>query len=318
MSLWFNSGFTMSKLIAIVGPTAVGKTEVAIECALLLHGEIVSADSMQVYRGMDIGTAKPTAEQRARVPHHLIDLVGPDEEFSVAIYRERAEAVIDDLFRRGRRPLLVGGSGLYVRAVTGKWGMTLAPRDAALRKRMQDEAREKGIEALHTRLAGIDPETAAKISSRDEKRIIRALEVFETTGSPMSHFHRLDRARQPKYNAVMIGLTLPRSLLYARIEERIDRMMEAGLLEEVKSLREKGYPSGLVSMKALGYSHLLSYLEGEVDLETAVKLFKRNTRRFAKRQMTWFRAEPGIHWLEVEGRSPAETAQEIVRIAEKD
>jgi len=304
-------------LLVIVGPTAVGKTAVAIECALLLNGEIISADSMQVYRGMDSGTAKPTPAQRALLPYHLIDVVSPDEDFSVAIYKARAEAIIDDIFHRGRQPILVGGSGLYIKAVTGTWGLTIAPRDAALRCRLQEEAQEKGLRALHERLMQIDPEAAARISSRDEKRLLRALEVFEITGLPMSHFHRLDRHRQPKYNSLMIGLTLPRQALYARIEERIDRMMQAeGFLEEVRGLLRRGYHRGLISMKALGYAHLASHLAGEVDLEAAVKLFKRDSRRFAKRQLTWFRAQPDIHWLEVQGRSPSEIAQEIIEIFE--
>jgi tRNA dimethylallyltransferase len=284
---------------------------VGIECALLLNGEIVSADSMQVYRGMDIGTAKPSAEQRRHVPHHLIDVVNPDEEFSVALYKEKAERVIDDILPRGRRPILVGGSGLYVRAVTGQWRMTAAPKDEAFRERLRNEAREQGLAALHARLREVDPESAARIPLSDEKRLLRALEVFETTGLPISHFHRLDCAHKPKYDVSMIGLTLPRPSLYARIEARIDKMMVRGLLQEVERLREKGCHAGLVSMKALGYSHLLRCLAGEFALETAVRLFKRDTRRFAKRQMTWFRAEPSIHWLDIEGRSPAEAAKEI-------
>jgi len=310
-------GFTSRPqiLLVIVGPTAVGKSEVAIGCARLLNGEIVSADSMQVYRGLDIGTAKPTAAQRALVPHHLIDVVSPDEDFSVAIYKARAEAIIDDIFPRGRQPILVGGSGLYIKAVTGTWGLTIAPRAPALRQRLQNEVQEKGLRALHERLMRIDPEAAARISPSDEKRLLRALEVFEITGLPISHFHRLDRHRQPKYNSLMIGLTLPRQALYARIEERVDRMMEAyGFLEEVKGLLQRGYHRGLVSMRALGYAHIASHLAGEVDLEAAVKLFKRDSRRFAKRQLTWFRNQPDIHWLDVEGRSPSEVAKESVKI----
>lgn len=301
-----------NRLLAIVGPTAVGKTAVGIECALRLNGEIVSADSAAIYRGMDLGTAKPTPEERAKVAHHLIDLIDPDEEFSVAQYKARAEAAIDDILRRGKEPLLVGGSGLYVRAVVGRWGMTLAPRDNELRERLQTEAREKGLAALHARLAEIDPESAVRISVADEKRVIRALEVHEITGLPMSHFHRLDRARQPRYDSTIIGLTLARDRLYRRIEERIERMLQAGLLEEVARLREKGYHTGLTSMKALGYAHLLAHLEGKYDLPTAVELLKRDSRRFAKRQLTWFRAEEGIRWIDVGDRSAADVAEEIV------
>ena len=301
-------------LLAIVGPTAVGKTEVGLECARRLAGEIVSADSMQVYREMDLGTAKPNIEQLATAPHHLIDVIAPDGEFSVALFKEWAEAAIDEIFARGHQPILVGGSGLYVRAVVGHWGMTVAPRDAALRERLGQEAQAEGLASLHARLAQVDPEAAGKISPNDEKRIIRALEVYELTGQPMSAFHRQDQGREPKYRSVIVGLELPRLLLYARIDARVDQMLAAGLLEEVQRLQAQGYGPALVSMKAIGYSHLLRYLAGEWDLPTAVETFKRDTRRFAKRQMTWFRSEPGIIWLDIAGLSAAQVADEIVRL----
>jgi len=302
-----------SRLLVIVGPTAVGKTAVGIECARRLSGEIVSADSMQVYRGMDIGTAKPTAEERALVPHHLFDSADPKEDFSVALYKEKAETAIDDIFSRGRQPILVGGSGLYVKAVIGPMGLTIAPKDADLRVRLQEEARKKGLEALHLRLARIDPEAATRIAPADEKRIIRALEVYELTGFPISHFHRLDRERSAKYQTFVAGLSLPRPVLYERIEARIDQMLAAGLLEEVAGLLSKGCHPGLISMKALGYSHLARHLAGEWDWETMVTRFKQDTRRFAKRQMTWFRAMPEVRWWETDNLTPADAAEKIIK-----
>jgi tRNA dimethylallyltransferase len=301
------------RLLAIVGPTAVGKTAVTLVCARLLGGEIVSADSMQVYRGMDIGTAKPTPEEMAAVPHHLIDVVDPDADFSVGLYKEMAETAIEDIFRRGRQPILVGGSGMYVRAITGTWGMTRAPKDEALRERLREEARTAGLPALHARLAAVDPDAATRIPPADEKRIIRALEVYELTGTTINQFHQLDQQKEPAYDTCMVGLTIPRADLNARIETRIDQMMQAGLLDEVARLRAAGYDSHHTSMKAIGYSHLLSYLNGDLDLDETLRLFKRDTRRFAKRQMTWFRAEPEIRWVDVQHRMPAEVAEIIVQ-----
>lgn len=315
------------RLLAIVGPTAVGKTDVAIECARLLTrsehgrraGEIISADSVQVYRGMDIGSAKASPEQRASIPHHLIDVVDPDTDFSVGLYKELAETAINDILTRGKQPILVGGSGMYVRSITGTWGMTGAPKDEAVRERLRTEAREYGLTALYARLMRVDPEAAERIPPADEKRIIRALEVCELTGLPITHYHRLDQQKTPAYNTVMVGLTLPRPVLYARIDERIDRMMAAGFLAEVERLHAAGCSPDLVSMKSLGYAHLLSYLSGAETLEAAIERFKRNTRRFAKRQMTWFRAEKDIHWIDVSDRDAVDVAAESVALfANKD
>jgi tRNA dimethylallyltransferase len=301
------------RLLVIVGPTAVGKTAVGIECARRLGGEIVSADAMQIYRGMDIGTAKPTVEERALVPHHLFDIADPQADFSVALYKELAEAAIDDIFSRSRQPILVGGSGLYVKAVIGRMGLTIAPKDPDLRVRLQNEAREKGLGTLHLRLARIDPEAAARIAPADEKRIIRALEVYELTGLPISHFHRLDRERTPKYRTFVAGLSLSRPVLYEKIETRIDQMLAAGLLEEIARLLAEGCHPGLISMKALGYSHLARHLAGELDWETTVARFKQDTRRFAKRQLTWFRAMPEVRWWEMDNLTPVEAAEKIIK-----
>ena len=301
------------RLLAIVGPTATGKTEVGLLLAEALEGEVVSADSMHVYRGMDIGTAKPTPDQQARVRHHLIDVIEPDEPFSVAEYRDRADAALADIWGRGRQPIIVGGSGLYVRAVVEEMDFSDVPPDPELRRRLAAEAREKGTHALHEWLAEVDPEAAARIHPNDEKRIIRALEVNEGAGGPDARPQKLDRRRRARYNTREFGLSLPREELYRRIEERVDRMMEEGLGEEVRGLLERGYGEGLAAMTGLGYAQLAGYVRGKVDLEEAVRRLKRDTRRFAKRQLTWFRADPRIEWVDVAEVGGVAEAAELIR-----
>jgi len=286
-------------LLAIVGPTAAGKSEVGLLLAEALAGEIVSADSMQVYRGMDIGTAKPSPEERARVRHHLIDIIDPDTPFSVADYRARADAALAAIWEEGRLPLLVGGSGLYVRALIDELSFPLAPPNAELRRRLAQQAREEGVGALHARLATIDPEAAVRIHPNDAKRIIRALEVHALTGQPISRLQSLDRRFQARYNTRQFGLTRPRPELYRRIEERVDRMLAAGLVEEVKTLLARGCTADLVAMKGLGYAQIAEHLRGACSLEEAVARLKRDTRRFAKRQLTWFRRDPRIVWIDL-------------------
>lgn len=302
-------------LLSIVGPTATGKTVVAVEVAKRLGGEIVSADSMLVYRYMDVGTAKPTAEERQGIPHHMIDIVNPDEAYSVARYQEQAERCIREIASRGKLPLLVGGTGLYVRAVVDRYNFPPGGYDPELRRRLEEEAKTSGAEAMHYRLACIDPEAAGKIHPRNLKRVIRALEIFYLTGRLPSRGER--KKEGPGYNLVMFGLVLERSLLYRRIEERVDKMLSAGLVEEVRQLLARGYGPELVSMQGLGYKEMVQYLLGRTTLEEAVRLLKRNTRRFAKRQLTWFGRDPQIRWLDV-GRYPGkkEIAGEIVRLAE--
>jgi len=286
-------------LLALVGPTATGKTETAILVAESLGGEIVNADSMSFYRGMDIGTAKPTVEERARVRHHLIDILNPDELFSVAEYKARAEAAIDNVLARHRVPILVGGSGLYVRAVISGVSFTQAPPDYELRRQLTAEAEREGTPLLHRRLAEVDPEAATRITPRDLKRIIRALEVYLTTGETISSLQALDRERPPRYNTCQFGLTLPREELYRRIEARIGRQLAAGLVAEVQGLLDRGYHEGLVPMKGLGYAQVARYLRGACSLGEVVVALKRDTRRFAKRQLTWFRADPRIQWVDM-------------------
>ena len=286
-------------LLALVGPTATGKTETAILVAEALGGEIVNADSMSFYRGMDIGTAKPTVEERARIPHHLVDILDPDEPFTVAEYKARAEAAIDDVLARHRVPILVGGSGLYVRAVISGVSFTQAPPDPELRQQLTTQAEREGTEALHARLAEVDSEAAARITPRDLKRIIRALEVYLTTGETISSLQALDRERPPRYNTCQFGLTLPREELYRRIEARIEQQLAAGLVAEVQGLLDRGYGEGLVPMKGLGYAQVARYLRGACSLGDVVVALKRDTRRFAKRQLTWFRADARVQWVDM-------------------
>jgi len=299
------------RLLAIVGPTATGKTEVGMGLAEALDGEIISADSMQVYRGMDIGTAKPTAEQRARVPHHLIDILDPDEAFSVADYQARADAALAAIWKRGRQPILVGGSGLYIRAVLEEMDFSLVPPDPEFRRRLLEEARSKGTRALHEWLAEVDPAAAARIHPNDQKRIIRALEVAESTGGAGSG--KVDRERPPRYNSTQFGLTLDREELYRRIEARADRMIAGGLVEEVRGLLERSLGEDLISMKGLGYAQIAPHVRGQISLEEAVSRLKRDTRRFAKRQMTWFRADPRIEWIDVGEAGGAAAVVETIR-----
>lgn len=302
------------KLVGIVGPTATGKTAVGIELAEKLNGEIVSADSMAIYKGMDIGTAKPTAAERAAVAFHLIDVVYPDEEFSVARFKQLAQDAIADIVSRGKLPLLVGGTGLYVTALTGGLNIPPASPDRKLRDRLRAEAAEFGSQYLLDRLKAVDPVTAQRLHANDLKRIVRALEVHALTGLPISHFHRTAGKAEVPYDVRLFGLTMSRTALYERIERRADDQIAAGLVEEVRGLLEKGYGPDLASMKGLGYKQIGGCLAGDCDLQAAVDLLKRDTRRFAKRQLTWFRADPRIRWIDVEAHSASDIAGEIANL----
>ena len=283
-------------LLCILGPTAVGKTEIAIAVAQKLDAEIVSADSRQIYRYMDIGTAKPTPSEQAQVRHHLIDCVAPDERFSVADYQRAADIAIQDIQSRGKQAMLVGGAGLYFRAVVD--GLFDGPEaDPGFRARLRTEAQEFGAEILYSRLSQIDPESASRIHPNDLIRIIRALEVYEKTGKAISELQQEWNRASPRYSFVAFGINRERQELYQRIEARVDEMLAAGLLEEVKGLIARGYDN-LPAMQSFGYKELIDYLHGECDWNTAVNLLKRNTRRFAKRQLTWFRNDPRIKWLD--------------------
>ncbi len=280
-------------LIAIIGPTAVGKTHLSLALAEEFHGEIVSADSRQVYRGMDIGTAKPTAEEQRRIPHHLIDVVNPNEPFTVAQYQQQAYTVIAAIQARGRVPFLVGGSGLYVRAVLE--GLIIPRVAPNLDRRQELERQEAAI--LYPRLQQLDPIAAAKIDPRNKRRVIRAIEVCESAGKPIS---ALQTRRAPEYRVLRIGLTLPREELYRRINARVDEMIAAGLVDEVRGLLERGYPIDTPAMSGLGYRQMALYVRGEATLEEAKRLLKRDTRRFVHHQYSWFRPDDvRIRWFDL-------------------
>ncbi|RLB82619.1 MAG: tRNA (adenosine(37)-N6)-dimethylallyltransferase MiaA [Deltaproteobacteria bacterium] len=283
-------------LIIISGPTCVGKTEVAIVLAEPLGADIISADAMQVYRYMDIGTAKPTEEQRARVRHHLIDVVDPDEPFSAALFKTMAGAIIRDLDQKGRLVFVVGGTGLYIKALT-RGLFAGQEQDEVVRKKLKKEAKTLGLAVLYQRLQKVDPAAAARIHPNDTYRIIRALEVYQATGQPISHYQKAHGFGDCPYRTLKIGLTLDRNILYDRINRRVDLMLASGLLEEVKWLLDQGYPSTLKSMQSIGYRHMADYLEHRIAWDEAVRLFKRDTRRYAKRQLTWFKADPEILWM---------------------
>ncbi len=285
-------------LVTIVGPTAVGKTELSLELAESVDGEIISADSRLVYRGTDIGTAKPTLAQRARAPHHLIDVVDPDDVLTLAQYQRRAYGSIDAVAGRGRQPILAGGTGQYVRAVVEGWGIPEVPPDHGLRAELEEYVGCQGAAALHTRLSKLDPTAASRIDFRNVRRVIRALEVSMLAGRPISE---LQAKTAPPYLILQIGLTRPRPVLYQRIDARIDRMLASGLVAEVRGLAGAGYGWDLPAMSGLGYRQIGLYLQGKATLQKATQLIRRDTRRLVRQQGTWFRpADPHIHWFDVE------------------
>ncbi len=305
----------MIPLLAIVGPTAVGKGGTALALAEGIGGEIVSADSRKIYKYMDIGTAKPTQEKRKEIPHHLLDLIEPDGEFSAGRFGEEADKVIPQIYERGKLPLLVGGSGLYVVAATeGLFSGPAADKDR--RRKWKEEAKKSGGLCLYDKLRKIDPPAASRIHPHDLVRIIRALEVYEETGKPISSFQcREKRGKSKDYNLIIIGLNRPRENLYQRIEQRVERMFAQGLVKEVRNLLKRGYGENLVSMQGLGYKEVSACLRGEYDENEAMRLLKRNTRRYAKRQLTWFRKDERIQWLDIsENETPEEVATRIEKI----
>jgi tRNA dimethylallyltransferase len=282
-------------LVVILGPTAVGKTEISLTLAERLNGEIISADSRLFYRGMDIGTAKPSAEEQGRVPHHLIDVVSPDETLSLAVFQQQAQAIISDVQARGRLPFLVGGTGQYVRAVVEGWQPPAIGPDPRLRRALEAWAEEIGPPGLHERLASLDPQAAERIDFRNVRRTIRALEVIFSSGRRFSD--QRQKSGSP-YSVLKLGLTRPRQELYQRVDSRIDTMMAAGLVEEVRALLGKGYSPDLPAFSAIGYRQILDSLLGKISLEQAVVDIRRSTRVFVRRQANWFKAEdPQIHWF---------------------
>jgi tRNA dimethylallyltransferase len=286
---------TTPRIIVVCGPTAAGKTGVAIQLARHLGGEIINADSMQVYRFMDIGTAKPTAAEQTLARHHLVDVVDPDEPFDAACFARLGRRAVADIATRGGVPIVAGGTGLYIKALL--CGLAAeAPSDPDLRGRLMAERDAQGAPALHRRLALVDPVTAARVHPNDAVRIVRALEVYGASGRPLSAHHGEHRFADTPYTAFKIGLEVERPFLYARIDKRVEFMMAQGLEAEVRGLRDRGYTSQLKPMQSLGYRHVCAYLEGHASLQEAVVTLKRDTRRFAKRQFTWFRADPEIRW----------------------
>jgi tRNA dimethylallyltransferase len=302
----------LEERIALVGPTAAGKTAVGIALAARLGAEIVSADSMQVYRLMDIGTAKPTPEEQRQVVFHAIDVANPDEEWTLADYQRLGDASCHAIAGQGKVPLIVGGTGLYIRALTTILDIPVAPPDEDYRAQWREFTALNGNAALLAEVARIDPDTAARLHINDIGRQIRALEVHAATGRTLTELHTENRAKQPAQTPLLFGLHYTdRELLYARIETRVDQMLAEGLLGEVRGLLAQGYRADLKPMLSLGYRHLAAYLAGEWDLETAVATMKQDTRRFAKRQLIWFRADPRIHWLAADGKSAEQVADEI-------
>jgi len=289
---------TKPTLILIVGPTAVGKTEISIQLAERLNGEIVSADSRLFYRGMDIGTAKPTHEEQTRVPHHLIDIVNPDEILSLAVFQQKAREAINDIHKRSKLPFLVGGTGQYVRAVTQGWTPPKVIPNERLRDELGKMKEEKGIYWLHDKLKNLDPSAAEKIDPRNFRRTIRALEVIMTTGKKFSE----QRGRSDsQYHLITIGLRCPREELYQRVDQRIDAMFANGFIDEVKGLLSKGYSPSLPTMSAIGYRECVSVVKGELSEEQAKVQIRRGTRVFVRRQANWFKeSDPNIHWFKVE------------------
>ncbi len=285
-------------MVILTGPTAVGKSALSIALAKSLDTGIISADSMQVYKHMDIGSAKITPEEMQGVPHALIDVYEPDEPFHVVQFQHDAKAAMEHLWVENKLPLIVGGTGFYIQALLYDIDFSKEDADLAFRRSLEELAQTKGAQALHDRLAQVDPDAAAQIHANNIKRVIRALEFYEKTGTPISAHNETERAKQSPYGFAYFVLTDRREHLYERIDARVDAMMEQGLLDEVKRLRDMGYTRDLVSMQGLGYKELLAYLDGECSLDEAVYIIKRDTRHFAKRQLTWFRRERDVIWVD--------------------
>ena len=284
-------------MVILTGPTAVGKSALSIALAKALDTGIISADSMQVYKHMDIGSAKITPEEMQGVPHALIDVYEPDEPFHVVQFQHDAKAAMEQLWDKGQLPLIVGGTGFYIQALLYDVDFSEEDADLKLRQKYAQLAQSEGAEALHAQLAQVDPQAAGQIHANNIKRVIRALEFYEKTGTPISAHNAAERAKQSPYGFAYFVLTDRREHLYERIDARVDAMMEQGLLDEVKKLRDMGYTRDLVSMQGLGYKELLAYLDGECSLDEAVYMIKRDTRHFAKRQLTWFRRERDVIWV---------------------
>ena len=304
----------MKPIVCIAGPTASGKTAFAVAMAKELNGEVVSCDSMQIYRRMDIGTAKPTADEMQNIPHHMIDVAEPDEDFSVSRYCEMATPIIDDIIARGKTAIIAGGTGLYMDSLIR--GNAFAPcPSTGRRQELEDRADREGIEVLMQWLQQIDPDTAARLHLSDRKRIIRALEIYLETGETMTAHNLKTQAIPPRYSPVWFGLDFQeRSQLYERIDRRVDIMLQQGLVQEIRDLLDSGIPSKCTAMQAIGYKEFVAALEGYATIEEAADLVRQSSRRYAKRQLTWFRRNQSMHWLI---RSPHQGADEILKEARR-
>lgn len=301
------------RLIAIVGATATGKTALGVALAQLLDGEVINADSRQVYRGMDIGTAKPTSAERADIPHHLIDVVAPAAEFTLATFLELAAAALDDVWSRGKQPIVVGGTGQYVWALLEGWRVPRVPPDRALRADLEAQAEREGTEAVAAVLSAIDRASADAIDHRNVRRMIRAIEVTRATGRPFSAWQQ---KRPPDWETITVGLRMPRPELHARIDERVDAMMSAGLLDEVRRLNAAGYGCDLPAMASIGYRQMCEHIAGTLTLAEAAARIKTETHRLARAQHTWFRDDdPRIHWLDATSPARIDDAMAIVDAA---
>ena len=284
-------------IVVLTGPTAVGKTELSIQLAKVIGGEIISADSMQVYKHMDVGSAKITPEEMDGVPHHLVDVLEPTEDFNIVLFQQMAKEAMEKIYDKGRIPILVGGTGFYIQAVTRDIDFTSSNQDDHYRRELEELAEQKGPSFLHDMLAQVDPKSAQDIHENNVKRVIRALEFYKQNGTRISEHNEEQKEHTSPYALAYFVLNAPRPLLYERIDTRVDEMLKNGLVEEVKKLREMGCHRGMVSMQGLGYKEILAYLNGEMSYEEAVYILKRETRHFAKRQLTWFKREKDVIWV---------------------
>lgn len=287
-------------LIVLTGPTAVGKTKLSISLAKAVNGEIISADSMQVYKYMDIGSAKIKKEEMQGIKHYLVDVLMPDEEFHVVRFQQLVKEAMDEIYAKGKIPILAGGTGFYIQAITRDIDFTESEQENSYRTELEELSKTKGNEYLHEMLQEIDPVSAGEIHANNVKRVIRALEFYHQNGTPISAHNQEQKEKTSPYNLAYFVLNAPRDLLYKRIDERVDEMLREGLVEEVQSLKNMGYQKGMVSMQGLGYKEILAYFDGEYSLDEAVRIIKRDTRHFAKRQLTWFRREQEVLWVDKE------------------
>lgn len=298
-------------IVCVVGPTAVGKTALSIEIAQHFNGEVISGDSMQVYRGMDIATAKVTTEEKQNIPHHLLDILEPDESFSVFDFKSRVTELISDIRSRGRLPIIAGGTGMYLDSIIRDYALSEEKRDPAYEEKIEADIEKLGIDAVYNRLVQVDPEQAKKTHKNNVRRVIRALEVYDRTGQTMSDYQQKQQDESP-YNVILIGLDMDRALLYERINARVDHMVEQGLLQEARYFYDLGLKDAS-SMRAIGYKELIGYFEGKLSEGEAIDLLKRNSRRYAKRQLTWFRNKMAVEWYAITPETKNEVFQKILK-----